>query len=137
MSDSRTSLPWDKAVLIFENIFGRMGVDSFQNVLIDGGRAHQVYSTEETALLIQPFQGMNHFRHQCEELLLLRKRLMSLEETDVNVLPAIYFSDSSEAHKIASWKGIAKITPNNMGAFKRYFTRSMKRRERKRKTEMQ
>ena len=119
MNEHHNSLPWAKAVRIMENMFKSMGIDSFPNVTIGRGHAHQAFSTEDKAILIQSFQGEENVLRQCQELRLLKEALQESEKGNAKILPALYFPD--DACQNVKTGEVARITPRNMASFRRYF----------------
>ena len=122
MNKHHRNLPWAKAVRIMENMFKSMGIDSFSNVTMGGGRAHQAFSTEDKAILIQSFLGEENVLRQCQELRLLKKALQESEKGNAKILPALYFPD--DACKNVKLGEVARITPRNMASFRRYFVQN-------------
>ena len=119
MSAKSTAIPWNTAKRILETMFKEIGVDTFPDVTIGKGHAHCAFSTEDRALLVQPFMGKKNVLLQCEELRLLKKLLIEQEKDHVEIITAIYFP--YETKGIGRIRGITRITPGNMASFRRFF----------------
>lgn len=119
MSAKSTAIPWNTAKRILETMFKEIGVDTFPDVTIGKGHAHCAFSTEDRALLVQPFMGKKNVLLQCEELRLLKKHLIEQEKDHVEIITALYFPDETKG--IGRIRGITRITPGNMASFRRFF----------------
>ena len=119
MSAKSTAIPWNTAKRILETMFKEIGVDTFPDVTIGKGHAHCAFSTEDRALLVQPFMGKKNVLLQCEELRLLKKHLIEQEKDHVEIITALYFPDETKG--IGRIRGTTRITPGNMASFRRFF----------------
>jgi len=119
MDAKSTAVPWHTAKRILETMFRKIGVDAFPDVTIGRGHAHCAFSTEDRALLVQPFMGKKDVPRQCEELRQLKEQLIEHEGDGVKIMMALYFP--GEAEGIGRLRGITRITPGNMASLRRFF----------------
>lgn len=106
-------------------MFREIGVDTFPDVTIGKGHAHCAFSTEDRALLVQPFMGKKKVLLQCEELRMLKEQLIEQEKGKVKIITALYFPEAAKG--IGSLRGINRITPGNMASFRHFFLNGRQR----------
>lgn len=108
---------------MLESMFKQIGVSAFPNVTIGDGYAHMAFSSEDRAVIIQPYLGKHNLNEQCRQLRNLRKRLQE-SEPDSQIMPALYFtSDATCAKRI---KDIAFITPSRLTSLRHFLTSETK-----------
>lgn len=113
-----SSRAWEKMCPILANALGKMHVDSFQRVQMDGGYADHAFSTAKIALLVQAYKGIDRLPAQCHELALLAEALAS-NEPGGRAIPAVFFGETQGVPSLPD--GIVPLAPHDFGKIMRWF----------------
>ena len=101
---------WTKAFPSFKTDMERRNVNHFHRVRLNGGAADDAFSNDDTAVLIQVYQGANRLEAQCRELAAVASELLKNEEGSF-ILAGIFFADGIPLPDLPC-KDIERFTPN-------------------------
>ena len=100
---------WTKAFPSFKDELARRNVNHFHRVRLNGGAAEDAFSTDDTAVLIQVYQGADRLEAQCRELAAVASELVKNEEGSF-ILAGIFFADGLPLPDLPT-KEIEQFTP--------------------------
>ena len=100
---------WTKALPSFKDELARRNVNHFHRVRLNGGAAEDAFSTDDTAVLIQVYQGADRLEAQCRELAAVASELVKNEEGSF-ILAGIFFADGLPLPDLPT-KEIEQFTP--------------------------